>query len=110
MRVNNTLRHEVTHQEAREAIRTALAVYCRKFPQYQPTTAWLDENKAHTSFRYKHFSLVAEVEVLGDRIEMGMDVPLLFWPFKTAALALIENEIRKWLARAKAGELRPPSG
>lgn len=110
MRANNTLRHEVTHQQARQAIRTALEVYCRKFPQYAPTTTWLNENKARTSFRYKRFSLVAEVEILADRIEMGMDVPLMFWPFKGPAQALIENEIRKWLARAKAGELRPPGG
>lgn len=107
MRANHTLRHDVTHEQARAAIRTALEVYCRKFPQFDPKTSWLNENRAQTEFRFKRITFLAEVEVLPDRLEMGMDVPLMFWPLRNRALAMLESEINKWLARAKAGELRP---
>lgn len=108
MKHSHSLRHDATQQQARDAIDTALQVYCRKFPEYQAQTTWVTQNRAQTSFRVKGMTLVAEVEILGDRLEMGMDVPLMFWPLRGVALRLIEAEIRKWLGRAKAGELRAP--
>src|SRR5690349_12547110 len=102
--VSNQLKHGVTQEQARRAIDTALKVYCRKFPEYQPHTRWLNPHRAETTFHYKRMTLVAKVAVHNEHIDMGMDVPLLFYPFRNRALAFIENEIRKWLARAKAGE------
>ncbi len=108
MKQRHTLRHEVTRKQARDAIDTALQVYCRKFPQYAAKTTWVNDHRAQTAFHVRGKTLVAEVEIFDDRLEMGMDVPLMFWPFRGPALRVIEAEIRKWLGRAKAGELRPP--
>ena len=109
MRQRHTVKHDLTRKQAHEAINTALQVYCRKFPQYEPRLSWVTQNRAETEFRVKGRKLVAEVEIHDDRLDMAMDVPLFFLPFRGPALRVIENEIRKWLARAKAGELRPPA-
>ena len=36
---------------------------------------------------------------------MELDVPFLLKPFKGKALGVIEEEIKKWMAKAEAGEL-----
>jgi hypothetical protein len=100
------VRHEVTQAQAKQAIDTAIQVYSRKFPKYQPRTNWLTDSHAQVSFHVKGMSLTANIKTLADRIEMDMDVPFVFWPIKGQAMRLIEGEIRKWLARAKAGELK----
>ena len=97
--------HEVTQEQARQAIDTAIQVYARKFPKYQAQTQWQGQ-RGEISLRFRGKTLSATVEIFPKRIEMGMDVPLLFRPFQRQALKLIESEIRKWLARASAGELR----
>ena len=37
-------------------------------------------------------------------IEMDLDVPFLFRPFRSKALSLVEDEVNVWLAKGKAGE------
>jgi hypothetical protein len=36
---------------------------------------------------------------------MDLDVPLLLRPFKSTALGVIEEEIRKWIDKAKNGQI-----
>ena len=40
-----------------------------------------------------------------DAVELELEVPFLFRPFRKAAIRIIEGEIRQWIARAEAGEL-----
>lgn len=100
------VRHELTQVQARQAIDAAIQVYTRKFPKYQPKSSWLSDSHLRVSFHVKGMSLTANIENLANRIEMEMDVPFVFWPIKGQAMRLIEGEIRKWLDRAKAGEIK----
>ncbi len=104
--MKQVIRHDATQEQARQAIDTAAQVYCRKFPQYQPRSTWVDNHCMEVSFTVKGMKLEADIELKGDRIEMEMDVPFLFLPIRGQAMKIIESEIRKWLARAKAGEIR----
>lgn len=106
--MKQVVRHNVSQEQAREAIETAIGVYSRKFPQYKPQTRWPDKNHAQVSFQVKGMALTANIRVLARQLDMDMDVPILFWPIKNQAMKLIESELRKWLARAEAGELRKP--
>jgi hypothetical protein len=106
--MKHIVRHEVTQAQARQAIDTAIQVYSRKFPQYQPKSRWLSDSHAQVSFHVKGMSLTANIKTLAEHIEMDMEVPFIFWPIKGQAMRLIEGEIRKWVARAKAGEIKPP--
>lgn len=103
--MKHAVRHEVTQEQARQAIDTAIQVYARKFPKYQATTRWQGQ-RGELSLQFRGKPLSATVEIFAERIEMDMDVPFIFLPFKTQALKLLESEIRKWIDRAKAGELR----
>lgn len=53
----------------------------------------------------KGVSLEGVLEVGDENIEMDLDVPFLLRPFKGTALGVIDEEIKKWLAKAKAGEI-----
>ena len=45
------------------------------------------------------------MHVQAHAIELELDVPLLFRPFRKKAISIIEAEVRAWIDRAKAGEL-----
>jgi len=52
-------------------------------------------------------SLMATINIKAKTIESEMNVPFLFLPFRGRALKVIEDEIKKWIARAKSGDLKP---
>jgi hypothetical protein len=104
--MKHVIQHGVTQKQAREAIDAAIKVYSRKFPEYHPKSRWLDQHRAEVSFKVKGYTLTATINVHPKTIESEMDVPFLFLPFRGRALKVIEDEIRKWVARAKAGEIR----
>jgi hypothetical protein len=45
------------------------------------------------------------LEILHSEVEMDLDVPFIFRPFKSRALGLIETEVITWIEKAKNGEL-----
>lgn len=104
--MKHVIRHGVSQTQAKQAIETAIDVYARKFPDYHPRTQWKSETKAEVSFKVKGMTLTTNIEIKPETIESDMDVPFLFRPFKSRALKVIDAEVQKWLARAKAGEIR----
>ena len=42
--------------------------------------------------------------VTATSVDMELDVPFLFRPFKGVAMRIVQAEIEQWLVRAKAGE------
>jgi hypothetical protein len=104
--MKHVIRHGVNQAQAKQAIETAIEVYTRKFPDYHPRTQWKSDTKAEVSFKVKGMTLTTTIEIKPETIESDMDVPFLFRPFKSRALKVIDSEVEKWLARAKAGEIR----
>jgi hypothetical protein len=106
MKEKHVIQHGVTQAQAKQAIETAINVYSRKFPQYQPKTRWPSDSQAQVTFNVKGMTLTATINIHPRTIESEMQVPFIFLPFRGRALKVIEDEIRKWVARAKAGEIR----
>lgn len=104
--MKHVIRHGVSQAQAKQAIETAISVYARKFPEYQPRTLWKSDSRAEVSFKVKGMTLTTNIEIRPETIESDMDVPFIFLPFKSRALKAIDSEVQKWLARAKAGEIR----
>ncbi len=104
--MKHVIRHGVSQAQAKQAIATAMDVYSRKFPEYHPRTSWKSDTKAEVSFKVKGMTLTTVIEIKPHTIESDMDVPFLFLPFKSRAMKVIDSEVEKWLARAKAGEIR----
>lgn len=103
--MKHSIPHSLSHALARKATQTALDTYRQRFTEYQPSGEWVTPDRAQVRFVVMGKTLAGVVDVLPDRIDLELDVPLLFRPFRSAAMQVIEDEIRTWIERAKRGEL-----
>lgn len=103
--MKHTVNHGLGKEKAVEVCKKAFDSYKERFAKYNPTANWVSADKANIGFTAKGVSLKGDLEVKDDVIEMELDVPFLLKPFKGKALGVIEEEIQKWVGKAKAGEL-----
>jgi hypothetical protein len=103
--MKHTVTHDLPLDLARKAADAALKAYAARFAEYDPRVTWTGENAAEVCFSAKGVSLKGTFEILADRIEMEMEVPLLLRVFRQKALAVVEGEITSWVQKAKCGEL-----
>lgn len=103
------MKHAVPHDlgldKATEVAKAALDSYAKRFADYNPTATWISERKANIGFSAKGVSLKGSLEVGASAIDMDLEVPFLLRPFKGKAIGIIEEEIRRWIGKAKNGEL-----
>ncbi len=103
------MKHSVNHglgkEKAKQVALKAFESYQERFAHYHPEATWMTDDRADISFKVKGISLNGTLEVKESDIDMDLDVPFLLRPFKGKALGVIEEEIKKWIAKAKAGEL-----
>ncbi|MCB9744339.1 MAG: polyhydroxyalkanoic acid system family protein [Alphaproteobacteria bacterium] len=97
--------HGLDHALARSVTRHALDSYRTRFAEYNPQGRWITDDRAELSFTVAGRTLNGIVEVLPREIDLELDVPFLFRPFRGKALEVIEKEIREWIDRAKKGEI-----
>lgn len=96
--------HDLGQERAKQIAQAAFNSYKERYAKYSPKARWND-NHADIDFSVKGVSLTGAIDVTPRSIEMDLDVPFLFKPFKGKALSLIDQEIKKWLAKAEAGEV-----
>jgi hypothetical protein len=103
------MKHVVPHglgqDKAKQVALAAIDSYSNRFAKYNPSARWLDDRRAEISFNVKGMSLSGMLEVNPSDIKMDLDVPFLLRPFKGTALGVIEEEVQKWISKAKAGEI-----
>ncbi|HWO10697.1 MAG TPA: polyhydroxyalkanoic acid system family protein [Polyangiaceae bacterium] len=103
--MKHTVAHDLGREQAKRVAEAAWNSYSGRFSKYSPTCKWENESKANIGFNVKGVSLKGSLEV-GDRdIALDLDVPFLLRPFKGQALAVIEEEIRAWITKSKAGQI-----
>lgn len=102
------MKHSVSHDLGKDlAKKTAVAAfqaYEERFAKYNPTATWTDDH-ADISFSARGMAVKGSIEVRPSSIDIDVDVPLLLRPFKRIAEEVVEREIRKWVEKAKRGEL-----
>jgi hypothetical protein len=107
------MKHQIAHDLdtnlAKEAAVRAFEAYQRRFANYNPTMQWDGDRKARIGFSVKGVKLQGSIDILPQAIEIDLDVPFLFRPFKGKAVEVIEKEVRNWLDKAKKGELKVPA-
>ena len=103
--MKHSIPHDLDHELARRATRRAMEEYRTRFAQYQPSGTWVSEDRMDVSFVAGGRQMKGTLDVLADRIDIEMDVPLLFRPFQKTAMKVIGDEIQSWINRARAGEL-----
>jgi hypothetical protein len=103
------MRHAVAHDldlpTARRAADKAWESYSSRFEKYNPTINWVNDHKAVVGFKAKGIKLAGELELKPNAIELELEVPFLLRPFRKRALEVIEEEILKWVGKARTGEL-----
>lgn len=103
------MRHSVSHSlspaQARSVLEHAFGAYQSRFAKYEPKIDWRSDSLAEVSFAIKGKALRGQVELTPGAIVIELEVPLVFRMFTRQATEIIEREIRKWVAKAEAGEL-----
>ena len=103
--MKHTVPHDLDFDTARRVTEKAFAAYEARFPEYKPVMTWVTDQRAETSFTVKGVTLKGTFELVPHGIDMDLDVPFLLRPFKGKAIAVIEEEVRAWVGKAKRGEL-----
>ncbi|MFT5992799.1 MAG: hypothetical protein ACJA1R_001673 [Flavobacteriales bacterium] len=103
------MKHKIPHRldppKARAATDKAFDAYRERFSDFNPTATWTTDDRAEIAFSAKGITLSGAVELKPDVIELELEVPFLFRPFKNKALSIIEEQIQHWIGKAEAGEL-----
>lgn len=98
--------HDLDIAIARHATREALESYRKDFQEYSPTGEWTDEDNATVRFTVMGKTLRGVVQVATDCVTLELlDIPFMFRPFRSAAIKVIEAEIREWIEKARRGEI-----
>ncbi len=101
----HVVKHDLGPELAKKATLEAWKSYSARFAKYEPKSEWVTDSKANVQFTVKGVTLKGTLELVPHAIEMELEVPFLFRPFRKLALEVVEEEIRKWIDKAKAGEL-----
>jgi hypothetical protein len=107
------MKHEIPHDLdvslAKEAAARAFDAYQKRFASFQPRMQWTSEREARIEFNVKGMKLQGTIGIQPRTIDVDLDVPFLFRPFKSKAIEVIDREVKVWLDKAKRGELSKPS-
>ena len=103
------MKHEIHHglepDLAKKAIDKAMEAYSARFADYNPRFSWVSDTKGELGFKAKGVSVDGQIEVVGDKILVDLQVPFLLRVFKGKAMDVIDREVKKWVEKARAGEL-----
>ena len=97
--------HDLDFDLAKLAATKAADAYAQKFAEYDYKHSWVSKSRVELSFRVIGKTLEGVLEVKDRKLDLELDVPLMFRPFRGKALEIIEREARVWLDKAKKGEL-----
>lgn len=103
------MKHEIHHglspELAKKAVDKAMEAYSARFAEFNPTFSWASDTKGRLGFRAKGVSVEGDIEIVGPKIHVDLEVPFLLRIFKGKAIEVIDREVQQWVAKARAGEL-----
>jgi hypothetical protein len=97
--------HNLGQEKAKQVAQAAFASYQERYAKYAPQANWVSDQRAEITFSVKGMKLSGAMLVRPTEIEMELDVPFVLRPFKGKALGVIEEEMKKWISKAQAGEI-----
>jgi hypothetical protein len=103
--MKHTVAHDLGRERAKRVAEAAWNSYSARLANYAPTCQWENDNKANIGFNVKGLSLKGSLEVNENDIALELDVPFLLRPFKGQAVKVIDEEIRNWIGKSKAGQI-----
>jgi hypothetical protein len=103
--MKHTVAHDLGREKAKRVTEAAWNSYSARLANYSPTCEWENDHKANIGFNVKGLSLKGSLEVNEKDIALELDVPFLLRPFKGQAVKVIDEEIRNWIGKSKAGQI-----
>ena len=103
--MKHVIKHDLDQPTAKRAMDAAFDVYKTRFSDYNPQVAWQGDTRATISFRAKGVSIEGNIELHEREIHVELKVPFLLRPFTGKAVAVVEETVQEWVAKAKAGEV-----
>jgi hypothetical protein len=100
-----SVKHDLGKDKAKQVTEAAYNSYKERFAKYSPTADWVGPYSCDITFTAKGIKLRGNLSVTDTTVDMDLQVPLLLRPFKKMALGIVSDEIEKWIAKAKAGEI-----
>jgi len=99
------MKHVFSHGSQIETVRRAAQAawehYAVRFEKYDPQLQWIDDLSARFGFSVGGKKLKGKIDIGPARIHVAMDVPFVFNLFKKRAVAIVEKEIRQWIAQVE---------
>ncbi len=103
--MRHSIKHSLTPDQLRLAVRKFAEVYCERFKEYQTSVSWLNEDELEVSFKVTGMRLTGTLSLEPHELGIDMKVPFAFTLFKGRAIRAIEEEVTPWLDKASRGEL-----
>lgn len=97
--------HDLDFDLAKLAAERAAEEYGKRFAEYDYKATWVSSSRVELGFTVMGKRLTGAMNLGPKKLELELDVPLIFRPFRGKALEIIEREARVWLEKAKNGEL-----
>lgn len=99
------IQHDLDFDLAKLAAERAAESYAKRFAEYDYKATWVSSSRVELGFTVMGKRLTGAMNVKARKVELELEVPLVFRPFRGKALEIIEREARVWLEKAKNGEL-----
>ena len=103
--MKHRVHHGLDQDLAKKAMDHAIESYTERFEKYNPEATWVSDDEVKVGFSAKGVGVDGTIELGSEDMLIDLDVPFLLKPFKSKAINVIEEEINKWVAKAKQGDL-----
>ena len=91
--------------DSKRAIEKAMEAYQARFAEYSPRFSWKTASAGEFGFTAKGVEIGGTIVVHDHKIDVDMNVPFLFRIFQGRAMAVVTEEVQKWVDRVKRGEV-----
>jgi hypothetical protein len=104
------MKYVVKHQlddlgRVKTVIERAYEAYEKRLEDYSPKIKWHDDKKATVEFSVMRKKIEADFLITDEEVRIEGSIPFIFRPFQGRIEKVIGEEVEKWLAKARAGEL-----
>lgn len=97
--------HDLSIDMAKKVTEKAFETYSAKYANYNPTMRWATDTQAQVSFQAKGLTVRGTMDIHPTDVAIDLEVPFLLMPFKKRTIEVVDQEIREWVAKAKAGQI-----
>ncbi|HVY47422.1 MAG TPA: polyhydroxyalkanoic acid system family protein [Minicystis sp.] len=103
--MKHVIEHPLGEDVAHTVVERAFDEYKTRYASYHPSLTWKSKEAADVGFTAKGVSLRGRIALRPGAIDVELDVPLLLRVFQKRAMEVIDREVRRWIERARAGEV-----